>query len=254
MARLSRGLRDSLEASGAIQHALMKGEVRESEVIDALRPHIPARFELASGEAINAQGERSRQQDIIISDALTGTPFLATGGIGVFPVEIVAAVLQVKSSIGAGDVAGAVENVRSVKTVTGDAPRWTVQGMTRTNIITKPFGAILAFQLDGSAQSVATAFRDATFAIDHPLDRCDALVILDRALIAWLDENDNFVLNLFTARRLTLAEGENSFLLFYLLLRAALSNYMAPELQLGHYASGLVLPVTATWSAPPRQA
>jgi hypothetical protein len=94
MERLSKGLRNSPETSGAIGHALTRGEVRESELIEALRPHLPMRYELAKGEVVDAAGQRSRQQDIIISDALTGTPFLASGGMGVFPVEIVFAVLR----------------------------------------------------------------------------------------------------------------------------------------------------------------
>jgi hypothetical protein len=57
MERLSKGLRNSLETSGAIGHALTRGEVRESELIEALRPHLPMRYELAKGEVV-ARAER----------------------------------------------------------------------------------------------------------------------------------------------------------------------------------------------------
>lgn len=127
MERLSRGLRDSLASTGAIKHALTQGEIREAEVIAGLRPHIPERYRLATGEVVNAAGERSRQQDVIISDALVGTPFLAQGGIGVFPVEIVHATLQVKSRISPSTVAGAIGNLASVKSLVSDDPR----GMAR---------------------------------------------------------------------------------------------------------------------------
>jgi hypothetical protein len=113
MQRISKDLRTSLEETGAINHALTRGEIREKEIIDALRPHIPKRFEMGTGVVVNAGGEQSKQQDVIISDALAGTPFLGKGDIGVYPVEIVFATLQVRSRISVSLIAEPPRGVAS---------------------------------------------------------------------------------------------------------------------------------------------
>ena len=50
MRQLNGALRAAFEGGEGFQHRLSRGEFRESEFIDALRPHIPLRFELTSGE------------------------------------------------------------------------------------------------------------------------------------------------------------------------------------------------------------
>lgn len=255
MTRLSRGLRESLETSGAIGHALTRGEVRESEVIAGLRPHIPERFEVASGEVINAEGQRSLQQDVIIADKLIGTPFLATGGIGVFPIEIVYGVLQVKSSISPSEIAEAVENIRSVKTLIPDGSRMArpIGPMPMaTSTIGKPYGGIVAFSASSDLVKLGQAFIDANAAIPASENRCDALVVIDRALIAWLDNNKQFLVpSALNARSLAVAEGPDALLQFYLTMRQMLSSYAPPDFHLHTYAQGSSLTPVGTWTLGP---
>jgi len=87
MRKLSLDLRSAFIGSQSVGHNLSKGEFREEELRRLLRPHIPGRFELSSGEVVNATGERSAQQDLIISDSHTSSPFLTSGAFGVHPVE-----------------------------------------------------------------------------------------------------------------------------------------------------------------------
>jgi hypothetical protein len=253
MERLSKGLRDSLETSGAIGHALTRGEVRESELIEALRPHLPMRYELAKGEVIDAAGQRSRQQDIIISDALTGTPFLASGGMGVFPVEIVFAVLQVKSEIKPSTVAGAVENILSVKRLASAESRMRTDtaggGMRIGPTDAKPFGAIFAFSATDDLKAIVRSFLIACQSIPSPQDRPDALLVLDRALVAWANIADKRVLARASDEgcdTLALCEMPDALLYFYLTLHTALAGYQPPHLDLWRYTptSGVV---TTTW-------
>jgi hypothetical protein len=255
MERLSRGLRDSLETSGAIGHALTRGEVRESEVIEALRPYLPMRYDLAKGEVIDAAGQRSRQQDIIISDALTGTPFLASGGMGVFPVEIVFAVLQIKSEIKPSTVAEAVENVVSAKRLASSEPRTQGVVTSGTNIQiggatdAKPFGAIFAFSATNDLREIAQSFFTACLEIELPQDRPDALVVVDQALVAWVSTAESKLLARASDARcdgLALIEMPDALLYFYLTLHSALAEYQPCDLDLWRYTptSGAV---TTTW-------
>jgi hypothetical protein len=93
---------------------------------------------------------------------------MAQGNLGLFPVEIVAAVLEIKSRLRASDVHDAVANVASVK------------ALRRTG---KPFGGILAFSSDSSVSSLTSAFEHANAYVSN--DRCDALVVLNTVCLYW---------------------------------------------------------------------
>src|SRR4051812_48937859 len=99
MHALSTSLRGSLVRSESIGHALTKGEVREEDVADALRPHLPVRFTMSSGVVVNTRGEESSQQDILVTDSSISPPFLTAGRLGLHPAETVAAALEVKSTL-----------------------------------------------------------------------------------------------------------------------------------------------------------
>jgi hypothetical protein len=115
MGELSSALSYAVGASSLIQHRLLKGEFRERRVIAGLRSFIPRRYEISSGVVVNASGDHSRQQDVILSDSMTVPPLLAAGDLGVHLVETVRAVIEVKSMATAQTTRDAVMNVASVK-------------------------------------------------------------------------------------------------------------------------------------------
>lgn len=241
MKRIANDMHSALATSGAIDHALTTGEVRESEIIGAFRPHLPTRYELRKGIVVNASGEQSEQQDIVISDSLTGTPFLAAGEIGVFPVEIVFAVLQVKSRVSLSSLGEAIDNLVSAKRLASSEQRaYTLsQGgdlhMGQTDA--KPFGAIFAFNASQDLDAIAKTFLIRTAEIPSH-DRPDALLILDRALICWgNEETRSWVTRATESDEVLLANTRDALLLFYLMLHTALATYQAPALRLDRYVS-----------------
>src|SRR5262245_1221992 len=123
MEELSSALANAVGASSVIQHRLLKGEFRERRVIAGLRPFIPRRYEMNSGVVANADGNFSLQQDIILSDSMVAPPFLAAGELGVYPIEAVSGVIEVKSVATTQAIRDAVANIASVKSLMSDAPR-----------------------------------------------------------------------------------------------------------------------------------
>jgi hypothetical protein len=77
----------ALEASGPLGDSLTKGELREEEIIDAMRPHIPTRYDLVKGVVVTADGQESDPQDIILVDSFTMPPILGRGTTKAVPVE-----------------------------------------------------------------------------------------------------------------------------------------------------------------------
>jgi hypothetical protein len=166
LGELSSALTRAVGASNPISHNLLKGEFRERRVISGLRPFIPRRYEMRSGIVVNTEGIFSRQQDIILSDSMGSPPFLAAGELGVHPIEIVNAVIEVKSVATKQAIRDAVANVVSVKRLLSDEPREHISvraGRMRFGPDhDKPFGGILFLEGNISNDAIVETYMDAT--------------------------------------------------------------------------------------------
>lgn len=82
-----------------ISHSGEKGGFREYFVNQLIRPFIPEHFGISSGIVIDSRGKQSSQSDVIIFDKRLMPPILQAEGKGIFPVECVLSVLEVKSKL-----------------------------------------------------------------------------------------------------------------------------------------------------------
>ncbi len=88
------------EDSRKVNHRLTKGEIREYAIFERfLRPYLPARYSISSGIIINATGEQSKQQDLVIYDEFYSPKLLDAESNKIFFVESVLSVLEVKSTL-----------------------------------------------------------------------------------------------------------------------------------------------------------
>lgn len=98
-----------------ITHPGELGSSREEVVREFLRSYLPRKFEIGAGFAFDAQGNLSRQLDVVISDA-SCPKFENSGKKRLFPCETVSAVGQVKSSLTSITVfRSALDNLASAK-------------------------------------------------------------------------------------------------------------------------------------------
>lgn len=240
MRRLAADLRTTLETTANVQHRLTKGEMREDDLRRALGRHIPSRFSLGSGEIVNSAGQISLQQDLIVSDSLAGSPFLAAGGAGVFPVETVFTTLQVKSSISASDIPAVVDNLASVKRLVSEEPReasW-AGGLIRTvRQATKPMTGVIAFSGPTDLSPLIDTWADHNGR--RPIgERANLLYVLDRACIVWGDADDRLLIAPGPDVKLIEVMGpEGSILVLYALLTLHLQQYVPPALDVMAYVN-----------------
>jgi uncharacterized protein DUF6602 len=89
--------------TAAVHHNGEKGAWREAFVADLLRPLLPTHFAVGSGIVVDAYGYESKQTDIIIHDLRRQRPILAAESRGVFPIDSVVAVVEIKSTLAASD-------------------------------------------------------------------------------------------------------------------------------------------------------
>lgn len=258
MRGLSIRLTAALQASGPLGDSLTKGEMREEEeeVIDALRPHIPTRYDLVKGIVVTPDGRESDPQDIILVDSFTMPPIFGRGHTKAVPVECVVGVIQVKSKATSHAVKRAVANVASAKRLLPPGVRFgfpaggcDVPRMQQTSATF--FGGVL-FLSPGTKRdsTVLNAFGGSIREVS-PRERCDAVCLLDKFSILWANPSLSVLsnsaegdpnLNLsFRAEQseapLFMGAGENSVLYFYLSLADHLANWITPPIRWLDYAS-----------------
>jgi hypothetical protein len=70
---------------------------------------MPAHFGIGSGIVVSSSGQQSRQTDVIIYDGRPLPPVLLAGDRGIFPIDSVLAVIEVKSTLVAPHYASLVD-------------------------------------------------------------------------------------------------------------------------------------------------
>jgi hypothetical protein len=259
MRRLSRDLIESLDESGVVEHALTKGEVREEEVREAFRPHIPRRYDLSSGIVTNASGEQSKQQDLIVSDNDICPPFFRKGGIGFHPVETVCATVEVKSEATPTEVTRAVQNAASVARLVATGPESFPMQFTPEGLVMQPtagpspitpFSGVICLKPAANPDSVCEAYREANRAL-QPHERTSCLLLLGELLVVWGDDSGPITHPVEGASLLAVRYAEDALMMFYAGLLTALSNYQRPPFSLNEYLRAARKPISLRRLAGP---
>ena len=188
--RLAHQLRGSLPASDDLADALSKGQFREDDLIDAVRPLLPEQYRISKGVSFNLAGDQSRPQDMILTNRLVVGDMLFRPTVGLHPIESVLATVQVKTWATPTEVRSSVENIASVKRLLpegslrrGLTPFYDGGEQLRTSDDT-PFGGIFCFRLKGESEAIVDAFHDACEALDAR-NRPNALLVLDSFGLFW---------------------------------------------------------------------
>ena len=110
------------ELSGGVSHDGEKGAFREFFMAELIRPCVPKHFGVGSGVVVDTDGHQSRQSDIIIYDHRLMPPILLSGDRGVFPIDSVLVVIEVKSTLKSSDYKTLVDAGRRFAPKTSDNP------------------------------------------------------------------------------------------------------------------------------------
>ncbi|MBN1188006.1 MAG: hypothetical protein JXB49_37370 [Bacteroidales bacterium] len=93
------GFYEKVKSLSRLDHKLTKGELIELFVTEVLSLFLTEQFGIGTGIIINQAGKQSNQNDIIIYDKRILPPFIKQKNIGVYPVESVLGVIEVKSKL-----------------------------------------------------------------------------------------------------------------------------------------------------------
>lgn len=118
-----------MRTAALISHPAERGRAREEVLRQYLAEIVPSGFDVATGFIIDVHGKQSRQQDLIIVRR-DYHPKFQVGGAQFYPVEAVAAVVEVKSTLTKATLTDAIDNAASVKRLdrTGGGENYVVIG------------------------------------------------------------------------------------------------------------------------------
>ncbi len=100
-----------------LDHPGLQGEENEAILRNLLRRFLPTKYGVGSGVVIDHTGQQSNQCDIVIYDAAAYPPIFALTSVHLFPVELVYATIEVKTTLTAAKAGEAIENIHSVRTL-----------------------------------------------------------------------------------------------------------------------------------------
>ncbi|MEX0966102.1 MAG: DUF6602 domain-containing protein [Bacteroidia bacterium] len=96
---LIKGFYERVISTKELRHKLNKGEIRELFLNELLSNFITEQFGIGTGIIVDSYGNQSHQIDVILYDNRILPPMIKNSNLGVYPLESVLAVIEVKSSI-----------------------------------------------------------------------------------------------------------------------------------------------------------
>ena len=94
-----KGLVERIQSLSGMAHNLSKGQLRELFVNEVLNLFLSDQFGIGSGIIINQAGLQSNQVDILIFDKRVLPPFVSKTSLGVYPIESILGVIEVKTNL-----------------------------------------------------------------------------------------------------------------------------------------------------------
>jgi hypothetical protein len=104
----------SARAAADLEHAGVKGALRQGLIADLFKPLLPADFGVATGIVISAHSGQSAEQDVVVFDRRVLPPLLFNGP-ALIPVESVMATIEVKSRLSSDELRKAQANALTVR-------------------------------------------------------------------------------------------------------------------------------------------
>jgi hypothetical protein len=168
-------------------HAGQTGGEVEEILRKFLNEHMPQRFRAASAFLIDTENAVSKQCDVAIYDAM-GSPVLrSTSTQQILPVDHVAAVIEVKSSLNKEQLSDAFEKIASVKRLKKNQLSGVDQSATGSPLATVgTMGIVFAFDSTTSLQTLAENARDLNTKYEDSRLWPDLICVLDKGSITYM--------------------------------------------------------------------
>lgn len=174
----------------SLQHRPLRGSAREDAVRDFLGKQLPHRFRVVRGEAIDRQGHRSGELDLVVYDSLKTRPLVEHDSGTLLPAEALLATIEVKSIVNLAAVRATLEAANKIHALRPyNEVFQTARGGGEHADDGKPrvFTTLFGFRSDLAeaawGESEHRRISESGVAVDCALARLDRVLVLDRGLV-----------------------------------------------------------------------
>lgn len=235
---------DFEKAREALQHPGLRGAAAEDIFRTFLCEYLPKSLDVSTGMLVDANGQSSRQSDVIISDAAKTPIFYKSKEVRVIPIECAYAVIEVKSKLDSRELRRSFINMKSIRALKKQAyfdpnviktPIWNLYGrrwdIWPVNYFVFAFDSIklgtLASLIDQMQQQKE----------QMPLwSRIDTVCVLDKGLITNELAEDHIGLPE-PASKLIAFPTNRALLMFYTLISSILYQAKMPDFRITDYTA-----------------
>jgi hypothetical protein len=182
-------LRVDFESARASRfHAAKTGDEVEEILRAFLNDHLPQRFRVASAFLVDSENSASKQCDIAIYDAINSPILRYNPQQQILPVDHVAAVIEVKSSLSKAELTDAYANIASAKALKKKPLSEMDVAATGSTLRTVgTLGIVFAFDSTTSLDALAANAKELNAQYDAAL--CpDLICVLDKGSITYLNQ------------------------------------------------------------------
>jgi len=152
---IAQYLRSEVDSINSLfEHQGIKGEGNETILRELITKFIPKRYGVGTGIIIDRHGKQSRQCDIVIYDTFLYPSLLSLTSVHLFPVDIVYATIEIKTTLSSKTAKETIDNIASVKTLdflkTEFTDQWTLGNRQALGIhtTTAPLGFVFSYNSD----------------------------------------------------------------------------------------------------------
>lgn len=157
-----------------MNHRGLEGQIRELAARECLEPFLTQSFRCGTGKVIDSLQTTTDQTDLIVYHRKVAPPILVNQELGLFPVECVRYVVEVKSTLTATQIRDANTKFESVRRLRS-FPKINSEGNITSGAL--PTTVLLAFGSD-TLGSELDRYRKHTETLDHP--PCTVLCVLGK--------------------------------------------------------------------------
>jgi hypothetical protein len=237
---------DLRKTRAALEHPGMKGLAFEDIFRGFLREYLPNSLDVSTGILIDADGNSSRQLDVIVSDAAKTPIFYRSETTRVIPVECAYAVIEVKANLATQDLVAAFENMHSVRSlqkrafVKPSGAVFTVSNLYGQEWDIRPvMYFIFAFDSRDLAQVAAALDRMHRENSLSETRRIDTVCVLEKGVICNQLQTGEFNALPEPGSDLFTCETHRALLLFYVLMSRYLFQTYMPDFRITDYLGQL---------------
>ncbi|MBS4047416.1 MAG: hypothetical protein KG075_13810, partial [Alphaproteobacteria bacterium] len=132
-------------------HHGLEGQIKELAIRECIQPFLTQSFQCGSGKVIDSQGRLSDQIDLVVYHKKVAPPILVSQDLGLFPVECVQYVFEIKSCLTASEIRDANKKFRSISNLVS-FPKKDASGVMKGGKL--PATVLLAFESDVTGSEI----------------------------------------------------------------------------------------------------